>query len=107
MMPPTLSIITPSYNQAPYLDQTLRSVISQRAEVHEYFVFDAASSDHSPALIKSYAPHLDYWVSEKDNGQSDAIARGFAMATGDYLAWVNSDDAYLPGALAGVRAALA
>jgi glycosyltransferase involved in cell wall biosynthesis len=103
----TLSIITPSYNQAAFLDQTLRSVVSQREHVHEYFVYDAASTDGSPAVIRRYERHIDYWVSERDKGQSDAIARGFARATGDYVAWLNSDDVYLPGALAAVRAALA
>jgi len=106
-MPPTLSIVTPSFNQAPFLDQTLRSVLSQRQHVHEYFVYDAASTDASPDIIRRHAPMIDHWVSEKDNGQSDAIARGFARATGDYLAWINSDDVYLPGALAAVQAALA
>jgi glycosyltransferase involved in cell wall biosynthesis len=101
-----LSIITPSFNQAQYLEQTLRSVISQRNEIHEYFVYDGGSSDASPALIKQYAQNIDHWVSEKDAGQSDVLSRGFARATGDYLAWLNSDDVYLPGALARVRAAL-
>jgi glycosyltransferase involved in cell wall biosynthesis len=105
-MPPTLSIITPSYNQAAYLEQTLRSVITQREHVHEYFVYDAASTDNSPDVIRRYADRIDYWVSEKDNGQADAIHRGLSRATGEYVAWINSDDVYLPGALAAVRAAL-
>ena len=103
----SLSILTPSFNQAPFLEQTLRSVVSQRDEVHEYFVYDGGSADGSVEQIKKYAPRIDYWVSEKDAGQSDVLARGFARATGDYLAWINSDDVYLPGALARVRAALA
>src|SRR3954470_16015104 len=106
-MPPTLSIITPSYNQADFLEQTLRSVVSQRAHVHEYFVYDAASTDGSVEIIKRYAADIDHWVSEKDKGQSDAIHRGFTRATGDFVAWLNSDDVYLPGALERVRAALA
>jgi glycosyltransferase involved in cell wall biosynthesis len=104
--PVTLSIITPSYNQAQYLEQTLRSVISQRDQVLEYFVYDGGSSDGSAALIEKYSSNIDYWVSEKDAGQSDVLARGFARATGDYLGWINSDDVYLPGALKQVRWAL-
>jgi glycosyltransferase involved in cell wall biosynthesis len=106
LMSVKLSIITPSFNQAAFLEQTLRSVISQREEVHEYFVYDAASTDGAPDVIRRYAGSIDHWVSEKDKGQSDAIARGFARATGDFVAWLNSDDVYLPGALAAVRAAL-
>jgi glycosyltransferase involved in cell wall biosynthesis len=105
--PVTLSIITPSYNQAAFLEETLRSVISQRDQVHEYFVYDGGSTDGSRELIEKYAAHIDHWVSEKDAGQPDVLARGFARATGDYLAWVNSDDVYRPGALARVREALA
>ena len=107
MKQPTLSIITPSYNQAAFLDQTLRSVISQREQVHEYFVYDGGSNDGSRELIEKYATQIDHWVSEKDAGQPDVLARGFARATGDYLAWVNSDDVYMPGALQRVREALA
>ncbi len=101
-----LSIITPSFNQATYLEQTLGSVLSQRDQIHEYFVYDGGSTDGSVDIVKKYAPQIDYWVSEKDKGQPDAIARGFARATGDYLAWLNSDDLYLPGALSKIRAAL-
>ena len=107
MTSPTLSIITPSFNQANYLDATLRSVVSQRQYVHEYFVYDGGSTDGSADMIRRYAGGIDYWVSEKDKGQADAIHRGFSRATGDYVAWLNSDDVYLPGALAKVRAALA
>lgn len=104
---PTLSIVTPSFNQARYLEQTLKSVISQRDQVHEYFVYDAASTDGSIDIIRRYEKQIDGWVSEKDKGQPDAISKGFARATGDYLCWLNSDDLYLPGALAKVRQALA
>jgi glycosyltransferase involved in cell wall biosynthesis len=106
-MPPTLSIITPSFNQARFLDDTLRSVLSQRDQVHEFFVYDGGSTDGSADVIRKYADEIDFWTSEKDKGQPDAIARGFARATGDYIAWINSDDVYLPGALHEVREALA
>ncbi len=104
-MPVTLSVVTPSYNQARYLEETLRSVVSQRDQLHEYFVFDGGSTDGSVDLIRKYSPLIDFWQSEKDKGQSDAIHRGFQRATGDVLGWLNSDDVYLPGALAHVRRA--
>lgn len=102
---PSLSIITPSYNQGSFIEETLRSVIAQREQVHEYFVIDGGSTDGSTEIIRRYAPSIDYWVSEKDSGQSDAIHKGFLRATGDVLLWLNSDDVLLPGALAKVRAA--
>jgi glycosyltransferase involved in cell wall biosynthesis len=101
----TISIVTPSYQQARFLEETLRSVISQRDQVREYFVLDGGSTDGSVDLIHKYASHIDYWVCEKDKGQSDAIHRGFCRATGDVLGWLNSDDVLLPGSLAKVRRA--
>ena len=98
-MPTTLTVVTPSYNQARFLDETLRSVLSQRDRVHEYYVLDGGSTDGSVDLIKKYDDRIDFWVSEKDKGQSDAIHRGFQRATGDVLCWLNSDDVFLPGAL--------
>jgi glycosyltransferase involved in cell wall biosynthesis len=100
-----LSIITPSYNQAAFLDETLRSVISQRDQIHEYFVMDGGSTDGSVDIIKKHERDIDFWISEKDKGQSDAIHRGFQKATGDVLFWLNSDDVLLPGVLQGVRRA--
>ena len=105
--PPTITIVTPSYNQAAYLERTLLSVISQRDHVHEYFVLDGGSTDGSRELIQKHAAHIDYWVSEKDGGQSAAIDAGFARATGDIVFWLNSDDLLLPGAVARVREAFA
>ena len=105
-MPVRISIVTPSYNQGAFLEETLHSVIAQREFIHEYFVIDGGSTDQSVDLIRRHADHIDYWVSEKDTGQSDAIHKGFSRATGDYLFWLNSDDVLLPGALAKVHAAL-
>lgn len=104
-MASTLTVVTPSFNQARFLDETLRSVLSQRDSVHEYFVLDGGSADGSADVIRRYADRIDFWVSEKDRGQSDAIHRGFQRATGDILCWLNSDDVFLPGALKRVLAA--
>lgn len=98
-----ISIVTPSYNQAAYLEQTLRSVISQRSLAHEFFVLDGGSTDGSVQIIENYADKIDYWVSQPDQGQSDAIHRGFQRATGDVLYWLNSDDVLLPNALQRVH----
>ncbi len=99
-----VTIITPSFNQADYLEATMRSVLLQRYPLLEYFVIDGGSTDGSRELIDRYAPLLQYAVSEPDRGQAHAINKGFARATGDIVAWVNSDDYYLPGVLARVVA---
>lgn len=98
-----ISIVTPSYNQAAYLEETLRSVASQREYVHEHFVFDGGSDDGSVDIIKRYSNWIDHWVSEKDDGQGDAIRRGFEKATGDIFYWLNSDDVLMPGVLKRVH----
>lgn len=96
---PKISVITPSYNQADYIEATLRSVICQGYPNLEYIVLDGGSADGSPAIIKKYEANLKYWHSKKDLGQADALSTGFAMATGEIQCWVNSDDILLPGAL--------
>ena len=95
---PKISIITPSYNQAQYLEETIRSVLLQGYPNLEYIVIDGGSNDGSEEIIKKYEPWLTYWESEKDKGQSHAINKGFAKSTGEILAWINSDDYYMPGA---------
>ena len=99
-MTPRVSIITPSYQQSAYLEQTLNTVLEQEYPDLEYWVMDGGSTDGSLEIIQRYAGRLAGWVSEKDNGQGDAINKGFARATGEIVAWINSDDYYLPGAIA-------
>jgi glycosyltransferase involved in cell wall biosynthesis len=96
---PKISIVTPSYNQAEFLERTILSILNQNYPNLEYIIIDGNSSDESVKIIEKYQKYLTYWVSEPDKGQADALNKGFRKATGDLVAWQNSDDVYLMGAL--------
>lgn len=91
---PLVSIITPSFNQADFLEATIQSVLEQSYPHIEYIIIDGGSTDGSVDIIKKYEGQIASWVSEQDKGQTDAINKGFSKAKGDILAWINSDDAY-------------
>lgn len=104
---PRISIVTPSYNQGQYIEETIRSVLLQGYPNLEYIIIDGGSTDNTVEVIRKYEPWITYWVSEPDRGQSHAINKGFERATGDILGWLCSDDLLMPGALDLVGACFA
>ena len=99
---PRISIVTPSYNQGQFIEETIRSILLQGYPDLEYIIIDGGSTDQSVEIIRKYEPWLTYWVSEKDRGQSHAINKGFERASGEIGGYINSDDFYLPVALSAV-----
>ncbi|HZY81117.1 MAG TPA: glycosyltransferase family 2 protein [Cyclobacteriaceae bacterium] len=99
---PRISIVTPSFNQGKFIEETIRSVIDQDYPDIEYIVIDGGSTDETVDILRKYNDRIKYWVSEKDEGQSHAINKGFEKATGDICAYINSDDVYLPGAFRAI-----
>jgi glycosyltransferase involved in cell wall biosynthesis len=104
---PTITIVTPSFNQASFVEGTLRSVLLQQYPALEYIVVDGGSTDGSADVIRRYGPWLSSWGTEPDRGQGDAINKGLQRSTGSIVGWLNSDDRLLPGALFGVARAAA
>lgn len=101
---PKITIITPSYNQGQYIEQTIQSVLSQNYPNLEYIIIDGGSTDDTIEIIKKYEDKVTYWISEKDQGQSDAINKGFKKSTGEIINWLNSDDFLEPGCLKKIAA---
>ena len=102
---PRVSIVTPSFNQGQFLEETIRSILLQNYPDLEYIVIDGGSSDESVEIIKKYQPWISHWVSEPDRGQSHALNKGLARCSGEVFNWINSDDLLLPGAISHVARA--
>jgi len=99
---PKISIVTPSFNQGQFIEETIRSVLLQNYPNLEYIIMDGGSTDNSVEIIRKYEAWLAYWVSEKDSGQSNAINNGFMLSTGEIMGWLNSDDSYNKNALSKI-----
>ncbi len=104
---PLISIVTPTYNQGCFIEETIQSVLNQQYSNLEYIIIDGGSIDNTVEIIKKYEKHLTYWVSEKDNGQANAINKGLKICTGKIFNWLNSDDYLEPGALDKIANAFA
>lgn len=96
---PKITIVTPTLNQAPYIERTILSVLNQNYPNLEYMILDGGSGDGTSEIVSKYTRYLSHWRSEHDGGQAVALREGFARATGEIFAWINSDDVYLPGVL--------
>jgi len=99
---PKISIVTPSYNQGDFIEETIRSVLLQNYPNLEYIICDGGSNDATVEILEKYSPWLSFWQSKKDRGQGHAINLGFSLRSGDYLGWINSDDFYLPNCLQNI-----
>ena len=99
---PRITIITPSYNQGEFIEETIKSILNQDYPNLEYFIVDGGSTDNTLDIIRQYEDRIDWWVSEPDRGQSHAINKGLARATGEIINWINSDDLLFPGALSHI-----
>ncbi len=97
---PKITVVTPSYNQCPFLEATIRSVLLQDYPNLEYIIMDGGSSDGSVDLLRKYSPWLSHWESQPDGGQSEAIHRGLARSNGEIQCWINSDDFFSTGSFA-------
>jgi glycosyltransferase involved in cell wall biosynthesis len=104
-IPPKISVVMPSYNQREFIERSILSVLNQDYRNLEFIIIDGGSTDGTVDIITKYREHLAYWVSEPDQGQSHALNKGFRRATGEIFGWLNSDDLYMPGALATAAAA--
>jgi glycosyltransferase involved in cell wall biosynthesis len=102
---PKITVVTPSFNHGRFIEQTIASVLDQRYPNLEYIVMDGGSSDGTAEILRKHERHLHYWTSAPDNGQADAINKGFERGSGEILAWLNSDDIYQPATLMTCSAA--